>query len=356
MEPIKVLIVDDSAFMRTILKDLLTTIERIQVIGSARNGADAIEQVKKLKPDVVTMDVEMPVMNGIDALERIMNEHPLPVIMLSSTTSEGTENTILAMQKGAFDFVTKPSGSISLDIHKVKDELIEKIIEAKQANITQLIFRRTQVNQTRTKRKPQVLPYSLKSKNKLILIGTSTGGPRALETVLTNIPKDIAAPILIVQHMPSGFTKSLANRLNAVCEIEVKEASHGEIFKNGIAYIAPGGKHLRVRQVGYSLVSELTHDPPVRGHRPSVDTLFISAAELKNINKLAIILTGMGSDGSTGLEYLKNNNQDTYVIAESEKTAVINGMPKSAIKTGWVDEIADLDKIAIHITNFVNER
>lgn len=356
MEPIKVLIVDDSAFMRTMIKDLLSSDKRIQVIGTARNGADAINKLKRYEPDVITMDVEMPVMNGLDCLEKIMNEQPLPIIMLSSTTVEGAENTIAAIQKGAFDFVPKPSSTISFDLRQVKDELIKKIIEAQRANIKPLRLRNQTFKGKQNTATDQVFSYTQKRNNKLVLIGSSTGGPRALEFVIKNLPKNFAAPILIVQHMPKGFTKSLAERLNFASAIEVKEAEHGEILRNGVAYIAPGGKHLKVRQVGHSIVSSLTTDDPVKGHRPSVDTLFFSAAKLKNHQKIAIVLTGMGSDGAYGLEVLKHNTDNTYTIAESENTAVIYGMPKSAIQTGYVDKIANLDEIACHITRFVNER
>lgn len=358
MNPIKVLVVDDSAFMRALIKDLLSDDERIQVIGVARNGLDAIEKVKVLKPDVVTMDVEMPIMDGIDALKRIMKETPLPVIMLSSTTIEGAKSTMLAMEYGAFDFIAKPSGSISLDIYKVKDELISRILEAKSVNITQL----TLMTQSYIQKKDPLANIFKESQgvnqyetNKtLVLIGTSTGGPRALEQVLTRLPKNLAAPILVVQHMPKGFTKSLAERLNTVCAINVKEASNGEILQNGCAYIAPGGKHLELRRVGKTIVTELSTEPPVRGHRPSVDTLFISASKLRGYKKVVAIMTGMGSDGTEGLKRLKQS-KDIFAIAESDKTAIIFGMPNSAIKAGCIDAVLELDQIASQITKKVNE-
>lgn len=358
MNPIKVLVVDDSAFMRALIKDLLSDDERIQVIGVARNGLDAIEKVKVLKPDVVTMDVEMPIMDGIEALKRIMKETPLPVIMLSSTTIEGAKNTMLVMEDGAFDFIAKPSGSISLDLYKVKDELISRILEAKSVNMTQL----TLMNQSHIEKKAPLAnsfnasqaTNQYKSNKTLVLLGTSTGGPRALERVLTRLPKDLAAPVLVVQHMPKGFTKSLAERLNSLCAIHVKEASNGEILQNGCAYIAPGGKHLELRKVGKAIVTELSTAPPVKGHRPSVDYLFISASKLGDYKKVVAIMTGMGSDGTEGLKRLKQS-KDIFAIAESEKTAIIFGMPNSAIQAGCVDVIVDLDQIANQITKKVNE-
>jgi two-component system, chemotaxis family, protein-glutamate methylesterase/glutaminase len=340
--------------MRKIIKDLLSEDERIQVVGVAKNGKEALEKINVLSPEVVTLDVEMPVMNGLDTLKRILSTYGLPVIMLSSTTTDGATNTIHAMQLGAFDFVAKPSGGISLDLYKVKKELVEKVVQTRSANVKQLkslirsdkkqikIPNRTMFNRTRSINK------------KLVLIGTSTGGPRALEKVLTKIPSDIEAPILVVQHMPKGFTKSLAERLNGSSAIHVKEAENGEVLNNGVAYIAPGGYHLLIRQIGKTLVAELSESPPVKGHRPSVDQLFQSASLLKNIKRVAVIMTGMGSDGSEGLKELKQS-RDIFAIAESEKTAVIFGMPKSAINTGVVDTIVDLDEIADLITNIVNK-
>lgn len=360
MNPIKVLVVDDSAFMRALIKDLLSNNKRIKVIGTARNGLDALDKIKKLNPDVVTLDVEMPVMDGIDALKKIMSESPLPVIMVSSTTTEGAKNTILAMQYGAFDFIAKPSGSISLDLYKVKDELINRILETKRVNLKQLV----QADPIGPKPLPTIdddrKQWSIPKTNsyhrgkKLVLIGTSTGGPRALEKVLTRLPGNLQAPILVVQHMPKGFTKSLAERLDAISEIHVKEAENGEILQNGVAYIAPGGLHLVVRKVGKTLVTELSTEPPLKGHRPSVDKLFSSASQLRDYQKVAVIMTGMGSDGTEGLKQLKQS-KNIYAIAESEKTAIIFGMPKSAINSGYIDCVTDLEKIADQITKIINE-
>lgn len=359
MNPIKVLIVDDSAFMRSLIKDMLSNDERIQVVGIARNGLDALDKVKKLSPDVVTLDVEMPVMNGIEALKKIMEEFPLPIIMLSSTTTEGAQNTLMAMQYGAYDFIPKPSGSISLDLYKIKDELIRKILEAKSVNIHQLSkfnsnLQLHRMNLTEKKQKSLSQFYGFDREKKLVLIGTSTGGPRALEKVLTNLPKNLRAPVLVVQHMPIGFTKSLAERLDAISDIHVKEAENGEILQNGVVYIAPGGKHLVLRRVGKTIVSELNTEPPVRGHRPSVDMLFSSASNLTDYQKVAVIMTGMGSDGTEGLKQLKKS-KDIFAIAESEKTAIIFGMPNSAIKSGCIDMIADLDQIPNQIIKLINE-
>lgn len=363
----KLLIVDDSAFMRKLISDFFTEHPHIDVVGTARNGKDALLKMKSLKPDVVTMDVEMPEMNGIEALKLIMAEYPVPIVMLSSTTKSGTENTMLAMEYGAVDFVAKPSGTISLDLHKVKDELVEKIFHASQVPVKKI--RNTEVsklpkktvNENEHVRSLPIAATSEKSKEhkwvtsrkKVILIGTSTGGPRALQEVLTRLPKNINSPILVVQHMPAGFTKSLANRLDQLSEIHVKEAEHGEVLMDGTAYIAPGGFHLQLARIGTNYAVEINNElPPRVGHRPSVDVLFESASLLTDVDKIAVIMTGMGSDGSKGLIQLKEKGV-VKAIGESADTCIVYGMPKAAFETGLIDEVADVDDIAKIIMKFL---
>ncbi|WP_442599519.1 protein-glutamate methylesterase/protein-glutamine glutaminase [Neobacillus sp. D3-1R] len=363
MEKTKVLIVDDSAFMRKLIHDFLSDHPELEVIGTARNGEDAIKKIKDLKPDVVTMDVEMPVLNGIEALKMIMEASPVPVIMLSSTTKEGAENTLLAIQNGAVDFIAKPSGSISLDLYKVKDELIQKVLSARKANIARLV--NSKVNQIISV--PKLTHYSKielenqtfitsqkweKSSKKIICIGTSTGGPRALQHVLTKLPKEVEAPLFIVQHMPPGFTKSLASRLDSLSQIKVKEAEDGELAKKGVAYIAPGGYHLKVKQVGTSLAIQLDQTQARNGHRPSVDVLFESLSDLSGFAKIAVIMTGMGTDGAQGLRQLKYKGT-VKAIAESESTSIVYGMPKAAIATKLVDEVTEVENIAEKILKYV---
>jgi two-component system chemotaxis response regulator CheB len=343
---IKVLVVDDSAFMRKLISDFINSDDGLEAIGTARNGEDALKKINNLLPDVVTMDVEMPVMNGLDALEEIMKNDPIPVIMLSSTTTEGAMSTVRAIQSGAIDFISKPSGPISLDLEKVKKQIIDKIyaagsVDMKRMNISET-FTSGNIKPNETFKKEFSM---LRKTKKLICIGSSTGGPRALQQVLTKIPKDIPSPILIVQHMPAGFTKSLADRLNAISEIQVKEAKDGEIIKDGIAYIAPGNYHLKMRTIGSSLAVQLEQTPPKRGHRPSVDVMFESISRLQHLSKVAIIMTGMGADGSEGLIKLKESG-NTVAIAESEHSSIVFGMPKSAIATTLVDEVVHLDEIA----------
>ncbi|MBS4172537.1 chemotaxis response regulator protein-glutamate methylesterase [Bacillus sp. FJAT-49736] len=359
MEKIRVLVVDDSAFMRKLISDILQSDSNIEVIGTSRNGLDAIEKVKKWKPNVVTLDIEMPIMDGLEALQRIMKENPTPVIMLSSTTKLGAENTMTAMQYGAIDFVTKPSGSISLDLEKVKEDLIQKVKSARLVNIQKLRF------SAEVKKVPKLAIKNdfdsikrktsdwNKEKSKLVCIGISTGGPRALQQLLTSLPASLNAPVVIVQHMPAGFTKSLANRLNALSQIHVKEAEDGELLRMGTAYIAPGDYHLQVKQLGTNIVISLNQSPPLNGHRPSVDIMFQSISHLSNYDKIAVIMTGMGSDGAQGLIELKKKG-NVKAIAESKNSCIVFGMPKAAIATNLVDDVEDLENISKTIMNYLS--
>ncbi|MDQ0214282.1 two-component system chemotaxis response regulator CheB [Oikeobacillus pervagus] len=356
----KVLVVDDSAFMRKLISDFLSSHPKLEVIGIARNGKDALRKIKQLKPDVLTMDVEMPEMNGLEALKLIMENNPLPVVMLSSTTKEGTENTIEAMENGAIDFIAKPSGNISLDLHKVKDELIQKVLSASHVQVSKLKQPSSYENDLvidgkLTMNEKHSSAYRSDrwrtTSKKIIVIGTSTGGPRALQEVLTRLPADIHAPILIVQHMPPKFTKSLATRLNRLCKIKVKEAEDGEILQLGTAYIAPGDYHLKVKEIGGTVAVHLDKTPPRNGHRPAVDVLFESVSPL-HFDKIAVVMTGMGSDGANGLVKLKREG-NVRAIAESKDTSVVFGMPKSAIATHLIDDVRPVNQIAKAILKYL---
>lgn len=350
MSKVKVLVVDDSAFMRKLIVDFLSESPQIEVVGTARNGKEALEKVSLLNPDVVTLDVEMPIMNGLETLKQMMAKHPLPVVMLSSTTTEGAENTITAMQYGAVDFVAKPSGVISLDLYKVKEELINKVLLASRANVRAIS--KDNAGEMRANQRIKTVCDRKHQRKKIVCIGTSTGGPRALQQVLTKLPENIAAPIMIVQHMPKGFTKSLAQRLDSLSSIAVKEAEDGETLQNGTAYIAPGGFHLLVHEAKGSLTACVEQSPPRNGHRPSVDVLFESISALTDYEKIAVIMTGMGSDGTMGLRRLKESG-NTKVIAEDEKTAVVFGMPRAAIQANVVDMVVPLEQIAEMIAKYV---
>jgi two-component system chemotaxis response regulator CheB len=344
----KVLVVDDSAFMRKIVTDILNESNDFEVVDTARNGQEAIDKIQKFKPDVVTLDIEMPLMDGLTALEIIMSKHPVPVLMLSSLTQEGAEATIRALDLGAVDFITKPSSLFKITTDDVKKELLEKVRIASHVKLKAQVP--ISPMKPRTTVSPTVTPRSRSqtdSFRKLVAIGTSTGGPRALQSVLPKIPADIDAGIVVVQHMPVGFTKSLADRLNQLSEIQVTEAIDGEQIKAGCAYIAPGDRHLRVIQrSGYFYIS-LGTDGLVTGHKPSVDAMMESIADLNISNVIAVIMTGMGSDGAKGVKRIKDNKG--YVIAQDEESCVVYGMPKSAIKATEVNRIVNLEVISSEI-------
>ncbi len=348
--------VDDSAFMRKVITDLLETDPVLKVVGTARNGEDALKKIHELRPDVVTLDVEMPVMDGLVTLEKIMQQKPLPVIMLSSLTQSGTEITIKALQRGAVDFIPKPSGTISLDLAKVKEELINKVKIAATVKVYQTFIREPG-------RIPQKAFYSTAptvpaptAPKKLVLIGTSTGGPKALNEILPRLPKDIPAAVIIVQHMPPGFTRSLAERLDQISEIRVKEAEDQEKVMSGTAYIAPGDYHLLVERVSPQQkdpLLRLSKDPPVNGHRPSVDVMMQSAARANGWELIGVILTGMGHDGREGIRAIKEKN--AKVIAEDETTAVVFGMPRAVIEARLADYILPLPSVASEIIHLLNK-
>lgn len=356
MAKIRVLVVDDSAFMRKVISDMISRDLELEVAGTARNGEDALEKVTMLKPDVITLDVEMPRMNGLDALEKIMAFRPTPVIMLSSLTQAGTSITIKALAKGAIDFVQKPGGSISLNLTLVEKELIQKIKLAHKVNIKQFvnIQPKNVIKESR-----RILPYpEINQKEKflfhpLVLIGTSTGGPKALHKVIEGLPKNLKASFLIVQHMPAGFTKSLAQRLDNLTDYHVKEGENEESIKPGFIYVAPGNYQMEVKLVEEKPVLNIHQGPLVTGHRPSVDALFNSVARAGIKNTIAVVMTGMGHDGRDGIINLKKNGAVT--IAEQEDTCIVYGMPKAAIESGFIDKVVPLYNIPQEIVASINE-
>jgi len=345
MRYIKVLVVDDSAFMCKIISDMINSSPDMRVVDTAKNGLEAIEKVNLLKPDVITLDIEMPVLDGLSALEKIMKQNPLPVIMLSSLTRFGTSATIKALDLGAIDFITKPTNLFRIKPDILKDELINKIRIASEAKVKPYTSSISKLPLHTYKKEK----YS--EIKKIVAIGTSTGGPRALQTLISKIPRDIDAAFVIVQHMPPGFTKSLAERLNSISHIMVKEAEKDDILLPGHAYIAPGDYHMKLLKNGNEFKILLTHDPPVMGHRPSVDVLMNSIADTNFNNIIGVILTGMGSDGTKGLINIKKNNG--YILAQDEKSCVVFGMPKSAINSGIVDKILPIDEISNEIIRAV---
>lgn len=346
MRTIRIVVIDDSAFMRKIITEILSSDNRIQVVATARNGKDGIQKITELKPNIVTLDVEMPVMDGITALRKIMETAPTPVVMLSSETKEGTVKTVQAISSGAVDFITKPSGTKSLDIASIKDELITKVLAASQANIS----KSKPVAPTGEFSGSAIGKYS----KTIVGIGASTGGPRALQRILTDLTSDFLPPILIVQHMPARFTKSLAERLDTIANIHIKEATHGEIIQKNTAYLAPGNYHIKVRSVGTAQAIELTQEETRNGHRPAVDVLFESIAQIERTNKVAVVLTGMGTDGANGINMLKEIDPEATIVAESEQSSIVYGMPKAAAKTNHVNHIVHLHQIGDTITKLVN--
>ena len=396
---IRVLIADDSAFMRKVLSDLFAAQPDFEVAGTARNGQETVDKARELVPDLITLDVNMPVMDGLEALDIIMKEHPVPVVMLSSLTQKGTEQTVRALALGAVDFISKAGGSIS-SIDGISSEILEKCRAAAKAHARKTmavpspaaqgppVMKRISLPQRQGYKPPEpvavrppeparpVNPYTVRRNNpllkrnanppvppskpsavpmkdmgrgaeKLVVIGTSTGGPQALQNVITRLPGNLPCGVVIVQHMPAGFTKALAERLNSISDISVKEAEDGESIKPGMVYIAPGNYHLRIRN-GTQIV--LGDDPPVGNHRPAVNVMFSSVAPLGR-KLVAVIMTGMGCDGCDGMREIKKAGG--YSIAQDEPTCVVYGMPKAVVDAGLADEIKPVQNIAQAIVEAV---
>ncbi|MBR1658415.1 MAG: chemotaxis response regulator protein-glutamate methylesterase [Synergistaceae bacterium] len=349
MGRIRVLVVDDSALMRQFIGDILRSDGRLEVCGTARDGKEAVEQVKELRPDVVTMDVEMPVMDGLTALKEIMRTRPVPVVMLSTMTQEGAETTLKALSLGCVDYVGKPSGSISLNIKEAGKEIIEKVIAASSAKVRAY----GAFSGMGTKMQSSSDLFSgVKSggavrggtgRYDIVAIASSTGGPMALSELLPRLPAKFPVPIVITQHMPKEFTGSFAKRLNESSNIEVVEGFDGLTLKAGRAVIAPGGSHLIVKRRSGTAVVGLSDAPPVLSVKPAANVMFLSVADEYGGNVLCVILTGMGRDGTDGAKTLKQRG--AYVIAESQKTCVVYGMPKAAVDAGIVDEVLPLNEI-----------
>jgi len=335
MQKIRVMIVDDSPFMRMLLKDIIDQQPDMELVAVAKDGMEAVELAMKHRPDVVTMDVEMPRLNGIEALKEIMKRSPTRVVMVSSLTEEGAEITLLALELGAVDFVAKPSGSISMDFRRIGPELAQKIRDSMKVSIEQLTFRRKPLAGLKVR--------SLIS-GKVVVIGSSTGGPRSLDLVIPPLPKDFPAPILLVQHMPPGFTKSLAQRLDKISNLSVKEAEDGDVLKPGCVYVAPGDCHMGIKQQDRKSVIYLdSKTEKINNVRPSVDYTLDKVSEIYKENTVATILTGMGKDGSKGAFKVKLFKG--IVIAESKETCVVYGMPKAVIEEGYADFVLPADKI-----------
>lgn len=345
-EKIRVLVVDDSAFMRKVISDILNSDKDIEVADVAKNGPDALEKVKQLNPDVITLDVKMPGMDGLECLKELNKICKIPVVMLSSVTKEGAEATIQALAYGAIDFITKPTNIFEMNGLEKSNEIIEKVKIAKNLSSNFGSNERYNIGNKNTSNKSSEV-------ENLVLIGTSTGGPKALQDVIPLIPDNVNAAFLIVQHMPAGFTKSLADRLNNISAVNVKEAEDDEIVRTGYVYIAPGDYHMNLeKDGGANFKIKLTKDPPVGGHRPSVDVMFESVSNTGFKNIVAVVMTGMGGDGGQGVKLLKKTN-GAHIIAQDEDTCVVFGMPRVAILTGVVDVVTPLKEISKEIMKIV---
>lgn len=350
MDKKRVLIVDDSAFMRKVLSDIVNSDPGLVVADTAKNGQEALQKVQQLKPDVMTLDVEMPVMDGLSALEAVMRDSPLPVIMLSSLTKEGADATLKALELGAVDFITKPSSIFQINTQDMQQELLNKLKMASRVSVrARSAPRRDRLPIVRPMPTAAERPAPAKDvrMKKIIAIGTSTGGPKALQDVIPHLPANLPASVVVVQHMPPGFTKSLAERMDSISQMRVKEAENNDLLVPGWVYIAPGDFHLRVVKDGHGYRIRLGDDGLVSGHRPSVDAMMESLAELRISDVVGVIMTGMGSDGAKGLKLLKEHRN--FVLAQDEESCVVFGMPKSAIKLEAVDKIVSLDALADEI-------
>ena len=413
---IRVIIADDSSFMRKVLSDLFTETPDFEVVGTASDGSEAVKLVFRLKPDLVTMDVNMPLMNGLEALEMIMEGCPTPVVMLSSLTKKDADETIRALQLGAVDFITKAGGSVSR-IDTIKDEILEKSRNAATAKVKKIINNNNILGKkqeaanlerinilerkgvttpkkgltptsivasrlkptahvTATSRTSSILqhhssvtekmakrenPYlkmrqarsgSSGGSNKLIALGTSTGGPKALQYVVPKLPADMPCGMVIVQHMPAGFTRSLAERLDDMSQVKVKEAEDNEPILPGCVYIAPGDYHMEITGNGSQRVISLNQNPPLAAHRPAVDVMFDSVAKYGS-DVVSVILTGMGCDGTAGMKKIKKAGG--YIIAEAQESCVVYGMPKAVVDAGISDEVLPVQNIAEAIMNAVRK-
>ncbi|TCK61869.1 protein-glutamate methylesterase/protein-glutamine glutaminase [Seleniivibrio woodruffii] len=346
MKKVRVLVVDDSALMRKKIKEMLDESFGIEVIDTARNGEDAIAKAEALKPDVITLDVNMPVMDGLTALRIIHEKKICPVIMLSSLTQEGANTTFQALELGAFDFVAKPSGTVSRDIETVKRELAIKVKAAAGMGLSKLTRRTDRA--VIEKHMIEVPESSLSSADfKVVCIGISTGGPKTIFEVLPHIPQDINAAIFMVQHMPVGFTESYARRLNESCRITVKEAEAGDIVTPGVCYVGRAGNHMTMYKKMNGDVTLRLGKTPDHAFIPSVDIMMESASGVYGSKTLGVLMTGMGNDGAASMCLIKKAGG--YTIAESEETAVVYGMPKEAVNRGCTDIVLPSYKIAAEI-------
>lgn len=371
---LRVLVVDDTIVYRKSVSDIINEIPGVELAGVAHNGKIAIDKVITLKPDLLTLDIEMPVMNGIEVLAELKKNHPgIGAVMLSTLTADGSEMTMKALDLGAFDFILKPQSKNLIEGKREIRRLLEPILRAYSRSRTarnllqskpvsrrpQPVLKRTTLTTPRTDFKKAIGAQSptsalrRRTKSEIVTIGISTGGPNALNQMLPQLPADINVPILIVQHMPPVFTKSLANSLDKKCKLKVKEAEDKEPIQPNVVYIAPGGKQMKLVAAadGHNRLIKITDDPPENSCKPSADYLFRSVGDYYVGRTTAVIMTGMGSDGTKGLEILKKKG--AHIIAQDANSCVVYGMPKAPTELGYADIVAPLQKIAEEITKSV---
>ncbi|MCW7459187.1 chemotaxis response regulator protein-glutamate methylesterase [Leptospira bandrabouensis] len=342
MKKIKVFVIDDSAVVRQVLTEIFKSDSNFEFLGSASDPIFALDKMNNQWPDVIVLDIEMPRMDGLSFLKKIMQERPTPVVICSTLTTEGSDTAMIAMSLGACDIITKPKIGLKDFLNESIVELTDAVLAAASVSLKTLPSLSKQKQFTNKSDKKQDISQ-LQATEKIVAIGTSTGGTIALEQVLTKLPRDKTPGIVIVQHMPEKFTEAFAKRLDSICEINVKEAKDGDRVVRGLALIAPGNQHMTVKRSGAQYFVEVTDGPLVNRHKPSVDVLFRSVARQAGKNSKGIIMTGMGDDGASGLLEMKEAGADT--IAQNEETSVVFGMPKEAIKRGGVNHILPLTEI-----------
>jgi two-component system chemotaxis response regulator CheB len=349
---IRVLVVDDSAFMRTALTRMIASDSELSVVGTAVNGNEALQKIPELNPDVITLDMEMPGIDGLETLRRIMSQFPRPVIMVSSATVKGAEATLEALEAGAFDYVPKELSSTSLNILHIREDLIEKIKVAAESRHSMRYFELPR-NAPRTVELPT--RRGSHPPPAIIAIGISTGGPKALQEVLPALPPDLSAPIVVVQHMPSGFTEPFARRMNTLCPAAVREAAHGENAKPGVIYIAPAGCHTTIERSANSRITICLSDKPEKQlHVPSADVMMQSVASAFGALAMGIIMTGMGSDGAQGMSAI--HRQGGLTVGQDELTCGVYGMPRVCAEMGILDRVVPLSQIPYEIMQATNYR
>jgi len=345
--PVRILVVDDSSFMRLALARIIQSDPDLAVVGCAHDGRQALDMAAELSPDVITMDVEMPRMNGLQALRKLMASAPLPVIMVSSLTQEGAEMTLEALECGAFDYIPKNLGSRALEVSQIRRDLLEKLkaaAEYRGRTPCAWVGRKRELRRDIEDRRETFV------KPTVICIGCSTGGPRALQQILPSLPSQLPAGIVVVQHMPEGFTGPFAARLNALCRMHVKEAEENDWVDPGVVLIAPAGWHMSLYRRTYSRYAvRLSKTPSDSLHIPSVDVLMLSAAEVVRERAMGVVLTGMGSDGAAGLKAIRAAGG--YTVAQDEETSAVYGMPRACVAAGAVEKLLPLQEISEEIAS-----